>query len=313
MGFDQKILVLTTPRLVEELRAQHSVQVTAGTWLQVNGLGKSGAKLSLETRTTVVEFEIVTFSDIVTISAWRGGKNVRRVVFDAEGEFEKHGGNPRGWSVRGRKLAFEDTAGLSRWLARESIQASPDGYEVLEAFLGAGYDASTPLARAPPQLPRAEKQAPDPDMAAARFFDAARRGDLSKLEELLQAGVDPNVSDEEGNALHGTGSPAAIALLVHRGVDLERRDSVGMTPLLVAVANLNGDSEACLAALLDAGANPLVTTAGGVGVFELVAEGVRAEAASAVFAPAIVRLLEMAIERTPKTPPRKGNAHRRTR
>jgi hypothetical protein len=62
----------------------------------------------------------------IWIVAYRAGEVVRELLYTSD----------KGWSKRGKALPFEDTARLGKFLRKRRLLASPDGYEVLDAFLG---------------------------------------------------------------------------------------------------------------------------------------------------------------------------------
>jgi len=70
---------------------------------------------------------------------------------------------------------------------------------------------------------------------------AAMSGDLSKINELLDKGVDINACSAAGNsALHNAadeGQIEAVKLLVKRGATIDLQSGSGATPLLHAVMN----------------------------------------------------------------------------
>ncbi|KAL7682996.1 putative WW domain, ankyrin repeat-containing domain, WW domain superfamily [Plasmopara halstedii] len=125
-------------------------------------------------------------------------------------------------------------------------------------------------------------------------FDAVRKSDLKKLQQVLMRGVSPNQRDvgEKGTPLHlacELGDVDSIMLLSEFAADLEARDEAGNSPLLAAcfqgnfecvkfllesavnfnALNENGDSAlhlaawegsiSCVMILLEYGADPMAT------------------------------------------------------
>lgn len=89
-------------------------------------------------------------------------------------------------------------------------------------------------------------------------FDAARKGNLSLLHELLEEGVDPQVRDGDGNTLlHAAISaqqPDLVKFLVNtQGLNLNATNKQGKTPFLVAFEAQRLDNATCLIQL---GADP---------------------------------------------------------
>lgn len=78
------------------------------------------------TGTIAVEWSIHTAVDQIWIVAYRAGEVVRELRYAAS----------EGWTKRGKALPFENTARLGKLLRKRRLLASPDGYEVLDAFLG---------------------------------------------------------------------------------------------------------------------------------------------------------------------------------
>jgi len=74
------------------------------------------------------------------------------------------------------------------------------------------------------------------------IFDAARTGNVERVAEILDAGVDPNVQDIDGHRtpLHfacAHGHKKVVELLVRRGADLSVQDGSEQTPLHQLVMN----------------------------------------------------------------------------
>lgn len=78
------------------------------------------------------------------------------------------------------------------------------------------------------------------DARAADFWAACRNGDVAKVKEFLDAGMDPNTRFDTGiTPLHAAamrGQVEVAKLLVERGASLNLRDdSIGVTPLGIAL------------------------------------------------------------------------------
>jgi uncharacterized protein len=105
--------------------------------------------------------------------------------------------------------------------------------------------------------------APAPDAPVA---DAAMRGDVEAVKELIKSGADVNVSQGDGmTALHWAGvndNAEMVAVLVKAGAKLETGTRIGSyTPLHVAARE---GSAAAVRALLEAGASAKSTSTTGV-------------------------------------------------
>jgi ankyrin repeat protein len=96
---------------------------------------------------------------------------------------------------------------------------------------------------------------------ANRAFAAARAGDASSLETLVNEGVPVNLSNEAGDTLimlaayHG--HAAAVSALVKLGGDANRANDRGQTPIAGAVFKA---ADEVVRALLDGGADPFAGT-----------------------------------------------------
>lgn len=96
---------------------------------------------------------------------------------------------------------------------------------------------------------------------ASRAFAAARAGDASSLETLVNEGVPVNLSNEAGDTLimlaayHG--HAAAVSTLVKLGADPNRGNDQGQTPIAGAVFKA---ADEVVRALLDGGADPFAGT-----------------------------------------------------
>ncbi len=112
-----------------------------------------------------------------------------------------------------------------------------------------------------------------------RLVDAARRGRLGEVEDLLREGVAPAVRDINGDLpLHRAARAAApdvVSALLLAGADPNESDSDGWFPLSYAVL---AGSSACTELLLDAGAAVRSQTPGGSPLEPLVSGWLAAEA-----------------------------------
>jgi ankyrin repeat protein len=101
---------------------------------------------------------------------------------------------------------------------------------------------------------------------------AAGDGDAGAAQQLLAAGADPNLQDDDGwSPLHfaAQASSAPVAqLLLAAGAQVDSRDSWGNTPLAKAVFNSRGDGSLILV-LRAAGANPTALNHHGVSPLSL--------------------------------------------
>ncbi|HEY5853896.1 MAG TPA: ankyrin repeat domain-containing protein [Aldersonia sp.] len=90
-----------------------------------------------------------------------------------------------------------------------------------------------------------------------RLFEMARSGDAASLGQHIDAGVQVNLTNQNGDSLlmlaayHG--HAAAVQALIDRGADVNRPNDAGQTPLAGAV--FKGDDDV-VDALLAAGADP---------------------------------------------------------
>ncbi len=100
--------------------------------------------------------------------------------------------------------------------------------------------------------------------AAAGLVDAAEAGDVHKVQSLLAAGADANLSQSDGTtALHWAaylGDPAMARLLVGAGADVGAVNDYGVRPLSLACASASGE---LVGMLLAAGADPQAALSGG--------------------------------------------------
>ncbi len=325
MGSDHKHLLLINAKLAEDLRAEYSVDVPVGTWLEANRLHSFDA-ISRGYKTTYVEWMISTTVESVFIGAWVNGRSVRTLAFEPTGDpWSSRGGWK--WHVRGKPLPFENTKELTRWLKRKSLLASPDGYDILKAFLGGPWNESTPLATPEPPPPptpspprkksnqeklqealqaddwaavaRLVKKRECADSATSEFHHAVQYGDRDRARKLVQAGVNPNALNYEGlAAIHRTQEPGEISFLVKLGADLEAVDRNGYTPLLGVMTNVNPNSAECLKALLKAGANPHAKVRG-EGALTVMKKYVRRTRGAARYAPELEAMIKEAQLRRP--------------
>ena len=105
--------------------------------------------------------------------------------------------------------------------------------------------------------PRAVLDAEVMDLVA-RLFDWARSGDAAMLAAYVDAGVPVNLTNTNGDTLVMLaayyGHDSAVAALIARGVDVDRHNNRGQTPLAGAVFK---NDATIIELLLAADANPL--------------------------------------------------------
>lgn len=92
---------------------------------------------------------------------------------------------------------------------------------------------------------------------AKRMFDLARDGDAGVLEQYLDAGVSAELTNERGDDLlmlaAYNGNLPTTEMLIARGVDVNKLNDRGQTPLAGAVFKGYGE---IVRALFEAGASP---------------------------------------------------------
>ena len=93
------------------------------------------------------------------------------------------------------------------------------------------------------------------------LINAAKEGNASQVRGLLEAGTDPNVTDEHGNTplIYGAKESAAIVdMLLYAGADISATDNKGCTALIYSFMNIGPQANAIRQRLLKE--NPDVTT-----------------------------------------------------
>ena len=87
------------------------------------------------------------------------------------------------------------------------------------------------------------------------------------IASLFESGVDPNAADNLGfTPLHFAAQSQCaevVLMLVEKGAEIDKKNSVGNTPLGLAIFNYRGDGEV-IKILLKAGANPNLQNNAGV-------------------------------------------------
>ncbi len=100
---------------------------------------------------------------------------------------------------------------------------------------------------------------PDDDVVelATRVFNMARAGEAAQLAAYVDAGIDPNLTNQRGDSLvmlaayHGRAE--TVRALLARGAEADRPNDRGQTPLAGAVFK---DEPEVIRALLEGGADP---------------------------------------------------------
>lgn len=92
---------------------------------------------------------------------------------------------------------------------------------------------------------------------ASKIFDLARGGDAQVLAQYIDAGVDPNLSNHEGNTLlmlaAYSGNEAALEVLIDRGANVNSLNDRGQSPLAGAIFK---KEQGVVEKLIAAGADP---------------------------------------------------------
>ena len=102
------------------------------------------------------------------------------------------------------------------------------------------------------------------------LHDAAGRGDVNAIQQIIESGVDVNAAaaGDGETALHAaavSGQVVAIRALVKAGANVNASDAQGCTPLLFALAFGGKDA---IIELLQSGADPYVEDAVGRNAFD---------------------------------------------
>ena len=128
MASDEKLLVRAGADTEARLATAGLVATRQGDWWEVESPpdpSLDAERLSRELATVVVSWSIHTVVDQIWIVAYQAGRAIRELRY-ARGE---------GWFQSGKPLPFESKA-LKKWLRSRTLSASPEGYDVLECFLG---------------------------------------------------------------------------------------------------------------------------------------------------------------------------------
>src|SRR5262249_6561533 len=135
MGSDTRILIhRTDAETAAALQRMGFTTTVDGEWLRLDPKDDGStddealaARLSESLGATTVFFAIQTTVDQVEIRCCESGRVVRSLGYAAE----------QGWFTNsGKARPFEAKAALGKRLRKRSISASPDGYDVLDCFLG---------------------------------------------------------------------------------------------------------------------------------------------------------------------------------
>ena len=99
------------------------------------------------------------------------------------------------------------------------------------------------------------------------LISAANYGDIRRVRELLDAGVDPNIKDDEGDSALIMATIRSkidvIRLLLDRGADPNIGDEDGETPLMRASYRNTRDNKDIIKLLLERGADPNIQSLNG--------------------------------------------------
>ena len=106
-----------------------------------------------------------------------------------------------------------------------------------------------------PAIGQEKENAGKPKIVVDEFVQAARNGNIVKVEELLLSGVNPEILDGRGKRALGEAvfHPNIVQLLLDNGASLEGKDAKGKTALLYAVFE---NQVKTIEVLLEKGASP---------------------------------------------------------
>lgn len=132
MSSDSRLLVrIKDPGTAASLQAAvGEPALTDGDWLVLEDSQDrdetTARELSQRLATTTIWWTIHTVVDQIWLMCFENGQVVRELRYSAE----------EGWAPRsGAPLAFESPA-LKKWFRKKNLSASPDGYDLLDCFLG---------------------------------------------------------------------------------------------------------------------------------------------------------------------------------
>lgn len=181
MGSDSKLFLrVDEARAPQILAAVEAAKLSAerrGEWLSLEPADVDLARdLSRETGVAAVHWDIHTVVDQIWLRCFAGGELVRELRYSAD----------EGWAQKsGRPQAFENQRAMKRWLSKRRLLATPDGYDLLESFLGLDTPARTPTVE-----PIVEPGANTKFQLAPALVDELRRSATRRRVEaswLLQA------------------------------------------------------------------------------------------------------------------------------
>ena len=126
-------------------------------------------------------------------------------------------------------------------------------------------------------LERHTRETPGAEGTLPPVIEAARRGDVALLREMIDRKVDLGVSDAEGgNALtraSAAGRAEAVSVLLAAGLVPDSRGRGGVTPLMEAMGSDSPGTEDVVAVLLEAAADPHARDDSGAAVIEYAVRG----------------------------------------
>ncbi len=141
-------------------------------------------------------------------------------------------------------------AEIPRFPSREAEAPQPESHEQKgvpsDTRQPSSAEAPTPLARPVAQEERPERAASlDGKTGARALIEAARHGDVDRIESLIARGADVNAVDESGNTAlmvaAGSGRIEAVQALMRHGADVSVKNKKGISALGWAYNPLPGD------------------------------------------------------------------------